>query len=63
MPITKVTNGKPGQKYEPPVGQYETPYGVMTITDKGLSTTKLPDGMPPPVHMSSKRKYRPTMGK
>lgn len=63
MPTIRVTNGKPGEKHEPNPGQYQTPYGVMTVTDKGISTTKHPDGAPPFVQMISKRKYRPSLGK
>lgn len=63
MPITKVTNGKSGQKYDPPAGQYKTPYGVLTITEKGVSSTVPYEGMLPPLNMPTKRKYRPVTGK
>lgn len=63
MPIVKVTKGKPNQKTEVVAGRHETPYGVMTITEKGISTIEHPKDSLPFVHMSSKRKYRPSLGK
>lgn len=41
---------------KPEVGTHDTPFGTLTVTEKGLSTTAYTG--PPPAHMTAKKKHR-----
>lgn len=54
--ITTSKTRPEGWPEQPQAGTYKTPFGTLTVTEKGTSTTAH-TGLPP-VHMTAKKKHR-----